>query len=64
LRFHPVAVHPDLRKIKIAKPMAYNPQNDPVRERIRIKSVLETVIHDRYLTWFMKVIPSSPCRIR
>ena len=49
LRFYPLAVHPEMREIKIGKPVLYNPNNDPVKERLRIKSVLESTIHDLYL---------------
>jgi hypothetical protein len=50
LRFYPLAVHPLARKIKVGLPVLYNPQNEPVRERIRIKNVLESAIHDLYLS--------------
>ncbi len=50
LCFYPLAVHASARKIKIGKPIQYNPDNDPVRERVRIKRVLESVIHDLYLS--------------
>lgn len=49
LRFHPLAVHPEAREIKIGKSVLYNPNNDPVKERIRIKRVLESAIQNLYL---------------
>ncbi|MCK6583137.1 MAG: hypothetical protein HUU11_06860 [Anaerolineales bacterium] len=49
LRFYPLAVHPEAREIKIGKPVSYNPNNDPVKERIRIKRVLESTIRNLYL---------------
>ncbi|HLE91119.1 MAG TPA: hypothetical protein VI753_08220 [Anaerolineales bacterium] len=49
LRFYPLAVHPIARKIKVGKPISYNPYNHPIKERIRIKRVLESTIHDLYL---------------
>jgi hypothetical protein len=50
LRYIPLAVHPDARKVKIGNPVAYNPNNDPLRERTRIRDVLESNIHDLYLS--------------
>jgi hypothetical protein len=50
LRFSPMAVHSSARKIKIGKALSYNPNNDPIKERIRIRSVLESTIHDLYLS--------------
>jgi hypothetical protein len=49
LRFCPLAVHPVERKINVGKSIAYNPYNDAIKERIRIKQVLESTIHDLYL---------------
>ena len=49
LPFFPLAIHPAERKMNIGKPILYNPHNDPVRERIRIKDVIEAIIHDLYL---------------
>jgi len=50
LRFHPLAVHARQRKAKAGRAVLYNPDTDPVRERIRIKHALESTIHDLYLT--------------
>lgn len=49
LRYIPLAVHPDARKLKVGGSVLYNPANDPVRERNRIRNVLEAIIHDLYL---------------
>lgn len=50
LRFYPLAVHPGLRQVKLGKPIAFNPNNNnSVNERIRIKTVLESVIRNMYL---------------
>lgn len=49
LRFYPLAVHPVVRKIKVGKPISYNPYNDHAGERIRIWDSLESSIHDLYL---------------
>jgi len=46
LRFYPLAVHPAARKVSLGRPIAYNPfNNDPARERSRIKKALEGMIH-------------------
>jgi hypothetical protein len=49
LWFYPLAVHPIARQIKVGKPLRYNPHNDAVQERIRIKRVLESTIQNLYL---------------
>jgi hypothetical protein len=54
LRFYPLAVHPVARKIKIGMQVSYNPYNEPVRERLRIKNVLESAIHNLYLDIVME----------
>jgi len=50
LRFCPLVVHPEERKVKVGTPIAYNPFNEAVRERVRIKHALESTIHDLYLS--------------
>jgi len=50
LRFHPLAVHPRERRIKAGRPIQYNPYNDPIRERIRIKRILESAVQELYLS--------------
>lgn len=49
LFFYPLVVHPEAREIKIGKPVPHNPNNDPIKERIRIKRVLESTIQNLYL---------------
>jgi hypothetical protein len=49
LRFYPVTVHPGLRQVKLGRPVAFNPNNNPANERVRIKSVLESTIRNMYL---------------
>ena len=44
LKFYPVAVHSALRKVKLGKPISFNPINNPANECARIKSVLESII--------------------
>jgi hypothetical protein len=53
LHFVPLAIHPLKRQIKIGKTILYNPYNDPVLERIRIKRVIESIIHDLYLNFIL-----------
>lgn len=49
LRFYPLAVHTGERSLRAGKAIAYNPDNEPSRERVRIKHALESTIHDLYL---------------
>ena len=44
LKFYPVAVHSSLRKMKLGKPISFNPNNNPANECVRIRSVLESII--------------------
>jgi len=44
LKFYPVAVHSGLRKVKLGKPIAFNPNNNPANECVRVKNVLESII--------------------
>ncbi|HUI88761.1 MAG TPA: hypothetical protein VLX61_08535 [Anaerolineales bacterium] len=44
LKFYPLAVHPGSRKVKVGKPISFNPKNNPANEVVRIKSVLESII--------------------
>lgn len=60
LRFYPVAVHPGVRKIRVGAPISYNPFNDAVRERIRLRDVLESIIHDLYLSLTLERYTSIP----
>ena len=49
LRFYPLAVHVDAGKVKVGKPVSFSPFNSPAQERIRIRNVLESSIHDLFL---------------
>jgi hypothetical protein len=60
LRFFPLAVHPAARKIKAGSPISYNPYNNPVRERVRIKNRLESAIHDLYISLVLESLPGIP----
>ncbi len=44
LRFYPLAVLPSRRKVKLGKPISFNPNNNPANECARIKSVIELII--------------------
>jgi len=46
LRYYPLAVHASLRKVRLAKPVSFNPNNNPANECVRLKSVLESVIRN------------------
>ena len=60
LSFYPLAVHPVARKIKFGRPVQFNPHNGPVRERIRIKRILESIIQDLYLDIILESYASIP----
>jgi len=49
LKFYPIAVHPNLRKVKLGKPISFNPNNNRANERMRIRSVLETIIRGMFI---------------
>jgi hypothetical protein len=49
IRFYPLAVHEISRVVKVGKPIRYNPFAPAVSERLRIKGVLEKIIHEMYL---------------
>ncbi len=49
LRFYPLAVHAEQRIVQVGEPVAFNPLTAPVRERIRLKDILEGMIHEMYL---------------
>jgi hypothetical protein len=49
LSFYPLAVHAEQNVVQAGKPIRYNPYASPVRERLRIRSVIETMIHNLYL---------------
>jgi len=49
IRFYPIAVYAQRNLIQVGKPVRYNPYASPAGERLRIKSVLGTMIHDLYL---------------
>lgn len=50
LRFYPLAVNLAARRVKVGRPVSYNPYNNVVRERIRIKRSLEAAVHSLYLS--------------
>lgn len=46
LKFYPLAVHEIRRTVQAGKPVTHNPYAPPVRERLRVKTALETAIHE------------------
>ncbi len=48
LRFYPLVVHVDSLRVKVGKPITFNPLNPVHQERTRIRNVLETLIHQIY----------------
>lgn len=49
LRFYPLAVHEQSRLVQVGKPITFNPHAPLAGERVRIKNVLEKMIHEMYL---------------
>ena len=49
LPFYPLAIHAGRRVVQVGIPIMYNPYNSAIMERIRIKNVLEGMIHEMYL---------------
>lgn len=60
LRFYPLTVHPALRQVQLGKPLAFNPINNPVNERIRIKSMMESIIRNTYIEMTLKNYAGIP----
>lgn len=60
LKFYPIAVHARLRKVKLGKPISFNPNNNPANERVRIKSVLESMIRGMLLEMTLKGYAGIP----
>jgi hypothetical protein len=60
LRFYPMAVHPGLRQVKLGKPILFNPNNNPINERVRIKGVLESMIRNMYLEMTLQSYTGIP----
>lgn len=49
LPFYPLAVHAQSLTVRVGKSIRYNPINNPVNERARIKNLLEHSIHEMIL---------------
>jgi hypothetical protein len=60
LRFYPLAAHPGLRQVKLGKPIVFNPSNNVANERVRIRSVLESVIRNMFLEMTMQGYAGIP----
>ncbi len=60
LKFYPIAVHAGLRKVQLGKPISYNPNNNPANERLRIKSVLESMIRSMLLEMTLRGYAGIP----
>jgi hypothetical protein len=48
LGFYPVAVH-ESHKVKIGNPFFFSPLSQPVKERLRLKNLIENAVHQLYL---------------
>jgi 1-acyl-sn-glycerol-3-phosphate acyltransferase len=48
LSFYPVAIH-ESHKIKIGAPFKFSPLTQPVKERLRLKRLLESAVNQQYL---------------
>src|SRR5271157_462417 len=60
LKFYPFAVHPGLRKVKLGKPISFNPNNNPANVCVRIKSVLESIIRDMLIEMTLRGYAGIP----
>ena len=60
LRFYPLVVHPGLRQVVLGKPIVFNPINNVVNERNRIKSVMESVIRSTFIEMTLKGYAGIP----
>lgn len=60
LKFFPIAVHPILRQVKLGRPISFNPHNQPANERVRLKSVLESMIRSMLLEMTLKGYAGIP----
>jgi hypothetical protein len=49
LWFYPIAAHAESRCVQVGRPIAYNPYAPSVQERLRVKNILEKMIHEMYL---------------
>ncbi|HVN16775.1 MAG TPA: hypothetical protein VMT73_13615 [Anaerolineales bacterium] len=60
LRFYPLVVHVDSSRVKVGRPIAFNPINPAHRERARIRTVLEAMIHEMYISMTMEGYQGIP----
>ncbi len=60
LFFYPLAVHERLRQVRLGKPISFNPNNDPARERARLMHVLETAIRNMLFEMTMHYYAGVP----
>lgn len=60
LRFYPLVVHVDSLRVKVGKPIIFNPANSPHQERARIRNVLEALIHEMYISMTMEGYQGIP----
>jgi 1-acyl-sn-glycerol-3-phosphate acyltransferase len=60
LLFCPLAVHAESYRVRVGAPIAYNLNNPPRNERLRIKTVLEGHIREMVLEMVMRHFPGIP----
>jgi len=49
LQFYPLIIHAKRRLVRIEGPIAFNPFSSAVQERLRLKHLLEGIIHARFV---------------
>ena len=59
IQFCPLAVHRQSRCVRVGKPVTYNPYTAPVQERLRVKNILEEMIHEMYLELNENWVPGA-----
>jgi hypothetical protein len=64
LKFFPIAVHPGVRRIQLGRPIRFNPRNNPVHERNRIRSVVEAAIRGMYMEMSVETYAGIPATHR
>jgi 1-acyl-sn-glycerol-3-phosphate acyltransferase len=60
LRFYPLAVHLESYRVRVGRPIVYNPKNRPANERLRLKNALESTIREMCLEMDMKGFSGIP----
>ncbi len=60
LQFYPLAVHARLRRVKVGRPLSFNPHNERARECSRLAALLESAIRNMLLGMDMQEYAGIP----